>query len=136
MAFLDWFRPAEPPAAAAAPPWAGADLEQLRDVLRRASMGDLDVRVSGIEPSSPLAGMGDDINHLLDLVDAFMRETEGCLGSAQAGRHHRRFLLRGMLGGFAAGARQMNSVSAALADHRAGEAPRRAGREEPVPDAF
>lgn len=105
------------------PTWDPGELEQLRDVLRRASMGDLEVRVSGIEADSALGGMADDINHLLDLVDAFLRETEGCLTAAEEGRHHRRFVLRGMLGAFAAGARQINSVGAALEEARAGALP-------------
>lgn len=126
-------RPAEdPPPIGTGHAWDPAELEVLRDVLRRASMGDLDVRVSGVAPDSQLAGMGHDINHLLDLVDAFLRETEGCLTAAESGRHYRRFVLRGMLGAFAAGARQINSVGSALAAYRAVEVP---AAPAPGPDA-
>lgn len=86
------------------------ELEEIRDVLRHAAMGTLDVRVTNVSPASPLAGLAQDLNRHLDLVDAFLREMEATLEAAVDGRGYRRFLLRGMLGDFAVGAQHVNAA--------------------------
>lgn len=86
------------------------EIEEIRDVLRRASLGDLDARVSHVMPNSRLAGLADDVNRFLDLVDSYLRESESTLTAAAEGRSYRRFLTRGMLGAFTTNAQQINVV--------------------------
>lgn len=85
------------------------DLEEIRDVLRQAALGHLDARVVGVAHESPLAGLAQDLNRHLDLVDSFLREMSATLEAAMEGRSYRKFLLRGMLGDFAIGAQQVNA---------------------------
>lgn len=87
-----------------------SDLEEIRDVLRHAALGNLDARVTSVAPASPLAGLAADLNRHLDLVDSFLREMEATLEAAVEGRGYRRFLLRGMLGDFATGAHHVNAA--------------------------
>lgn len=110
------------------------DIDRIRDVLRRAGSGDLEVRVTHVPPDSPYSSLAQDLNRLLDLMDAFLRETEATLGAAREGRGYRRFLLRGMLGAFAHGAQEVNGAADALASalqaatHADGPAERARGR--------
>lgn len=86
------------------------EIEEIRDVLRRASLGDLDARVSHVTPDSPFAGIADDVNRLLDLVDSYLRESQATLTAAAEGRSYRRFITRGMLGAFTTNAQRINAV--------------------------
>jgi hypothetical protein len=65
----------------------------------------------------------DDVNQLLDIVDAFVRESGASLMAASEGRYHRQFLLRGMPGTLRDGAGQINAAHASMrsASRRLGE---------------
>lgn len=119
--------------AATADATGGPDLEEIRDVLRRASMGDVDARVVGVPADSDVAGLANDLNRLLDLVDAFLRETDATLAAAEQGRTYRRFLQRGMLGAFALTAQQVNTAAqiVAAADSAQDESDEDGGTEDP-----
>lgn len=66
----------------------------------------------------PLDGMcgriGDHLNRTMDLLDAFMRETQACLIAASQERYHREFLLQGMPGAFKVGATSVNNACTAM----------------------
>ncbi len=83
---------------------AAAALAKVGEVLEAAARGDLERRVLDIEPDDPHAPIMHALNHLLDLTDAYVRETRACLEAAGEGRFHRIFLDRGMRGGFGDGA--------------------------------
>lgn len=86
------------------------ELEEIRDVIRRASLGDLDARVSHVNANSHHAGLADDVNRFLDLVDSYLRESQATLTAAAEGRSYRRFLAHGMLGAFTTNAQKINDV--------------------------
>ncbi len=56
------------------------------------------------------------LNHLIDITDAFVRESAASLTAASAGRYYREFLVRGMPGSFAHGAMTINDARQGMAD--------------------
>ena len=88
---------------------AGLDLGPVVEVLRRAAAGDLEARV--VEPGEgPLGELGNVLNHLLDLNDAFVRESGAALDAAAQGRFHRTLIERGLPGAYREGARRINAA--------------------------
>ncbi|GAB94583.1 methyl-accepting chemotaxis protein [Kineosphaera limosa] len=85
-------------------------LARLAQVIESAAHGDLEVRADVLTGNEQLDAAGESFNRLLDVVDAFMREAQACLSAAADGRGHRQFLLRGMPGGFEAGAKDINTA--------------------------
>ena len=49
------------------------EVQQLIDVCERASRGDMEARVLGLDPASGLGRVGNAINKLLDISDAYIR---------------------------------------------------------------
>ncbi|WP_168584054.1 methyl-accepting chemotaxis protein [Gephyromycinifex aptenodytis] len=111
-----WWRRAPEPARsleeAQRQPPAQETLSMLAQVLHRCAQGDLDVRAS---PAPGVAGeVARDLNRTLDLMDAFVRETQACLLAAAQGRYCREFLLQAMPGSFRVGAQHVNSARSAM----------------------
>jgi methyl-accepting chemotaxis protein len=86
-------------------------LDEVQAVCAAAAQGDLEPRILNAEEHGPLGHVAHSINHLLDLTDAYVRESTAALDAASEGRYYRRFLTRGMLGSFGAGARTINTAS-------------------------
>jgi methyl-accepting chemotaxis protein len=80
------------------------------EICARAAAGDLEARATGISRYGDQGSLLHSINHLLDLADAFTRESGASLQAANSGRFHRAFLERGMLGDFQRGARIINDA--------------------------
>lgn len=86
-------------------------VEDMNRVLLAASSGDLEQRVATPDnPTSYAARRAQGLNHLLDIVDAFVRESGDTLEATSEGRYHRRFLTRGMPGSFAVGAKRIDDA--------------------------
>ncbi|HET9516573.1 MAG TPA: methyl-accepting chemotaxis protein [Actinoplanes sp.] len=82
---------------------AADDSEALRLIAatcRAAAAGDFEARLPPIGDSSAARAARDELNALLDITDAFVRESGATLNAAAEGRFHRRFLTRGMKGDF------------------------------------
>ena len=95
-------------------------MRQMLGVCREAARGNLEPRLRDLRLGEDVDEMRRGINHLLDLVDAFVREAGASLTHASEGKYYRRVLERGMLGSFRLGAATINRANAALA-HAAGE---------------
>jgi methyl-accepting chemotaxis protein len=100
---------------------AQAELELYRmwisraaDVCERAAAGDLEPRLLLIPTEGELRRLTVNINHLLDMTDAFVRESSASLTAAAEGRFHRRIILRGMLGAFRQASDTTNSAGGEL----------------------
>ena len=76
-----------------------------------ASKGDLEARILRIDDSSELAGLLRSINHLLDMTDAFVRESSAALDYASEGKFFRRVLPNGLLGSFGRASERINSAT-------------------------
>jgi methyl-accepting chemotaxis protein len=97
------------PAAAGLDP---AVLEAFTLTCRQVAAGDLEARVPLISEDPAVVVARDTVNHLLDVMDAYIRESVASLASAHEGRFHRVFLERGLSGAFAGGARKINEARA------------------------
>ena len=86
-------------------------------VCREAASGNLEARVTDIEGFGELSSRWIAINKLLDLTDAFVREAGVSLEYASRGKYFRRFLLRGMLGSFRAGAEIITTACGAMEEN-------------------
>jgi methyl-accepting chemotaxis protein len=94
-----------------------ATLRALAGACQATSKGDVEVRVPqlpGEDRYPDVATIRHSMNRLLDLTDAFIRESAASLASATEGRFHRRFLERGMQGAFRDGARSINQARDAM----------------------
>lgn len=81
------------------------------DVCRSAAEGDLEARVLRIDAEGELGEMLHSINHLLDMSDAFVRESTAALAHASEGKFFRRVLLKGMRGTFHQASRGINEAT-------------------------
>lgn len=92
-------------------------------VVERAAAGDLEARVPALDENVQADALRDGVNRLLDVTDAFVRESQAALSAAASGRFHRRFLQQGMPGSFREGAARIDAGRASMADgaHRLAE---------------
>ncbi len=70
------------------------------DVCELAATGDLEPRILLGPADGEVGRLIRGINHLLDMTDAYVRESRASLQAAGEGRFHRRVVLSGMLGTF------------------------------------
>ncbi|MGY2003347.1 methyl-accepting chemotaxis protein [Blastococcus sp. SYSU DS1024] len=92
-------------------------VRQLTTACEAASRGDLEAR-SRIAPAAEavpeLASLHHALNRVLDVSDAFVRESSAALSSAAEGRFHRRLLTTGLLGSFRRTASDINDARTAM----------------------
>lgn len=86
-----------------------AGLAELDAALAAAAQGDLEVRVAPL-PGAELTSVRANANRVLDLMDAYVRESSAALGAAAEGRYHRAFLTRGMPGALREGAERFDTA--------------------------
>jgi len=82
-----------------------AEVQLYRGILARvihvtaeAAQGNLETRLLHFDGSDKFGGLARSINHLLDMIDAFLREAGAALEYASHEKFFRRVLLRGMRG--------------------------------------
>lgn len=88
-----------------------AAMAQVSRVCAAAARGDLEQRILNIHDDGPIGAMQRDINHLLDMTDAFVREASASLTHAAEEKFYRRVLTRGMRGSFRHGAELINAAT-------------------------
>ncbi len=89
-----------------------AELAQIADVCERAADGDLEARLTGLaHHDGDLGRLCHAINHLLDVADAYVRETGAAMDHANRGQFHRPILLRGLPGSYRHGATVINRAA-------------------------
>ncbi|MEM1422478.1 MAG: methyl-accepting chemotaxis protein [Planctomycetota bacterium] len=81
-----------------------------------ASRGDLEPRVMDIDGSDPMAPLAHAVNNLIDVIDAFVRESATSLEFASGGRFYRRILSGGLDGSFARAAETINGSTTRMGD--------------------
>lgn len=93
---------------------SSADQDWLRvaaDVCRRAAAGDLESRILRIDVDDECGELLHSINHLLDMTDAFIRESTATLEAASREEFYRRVRPEGLLGAFGHAVRKINSAT-------------------------
>jgi methyl-accepting chemotaxis protein len=90
-------------------------LAELTRVCQAALSGDLEPRVGDLGDDPELRAARRALNDLLDVTDAYVRESSVSLGYASQGRFYRHFIVRGMPGTFRSGAATINEATAVMA---------------------
>jgi len=86
-------------------------LAEATETCEQAASGNLEARVLHTDSSGEVARLGQAINHMLDMTDAFLREVGASLEYASRGKFFRRVLLRGMRGSFRHTSEIMNQAT-------------------------
>ncbi len=96
----------------------GRRLDMVAGVCERAAQGDLEARIIGIREGDgdSLGRLMHAINHQLDIVDAFARESTASLAYVRDGRFFRRVLRRGLTGSFRHAAEVMNAATRTMGE--------------------
>jgi methyl-accepting chemotaxis protein len=94
-----------------------AFVRQLTAACNAAAAGDLEARacpVPGSDDVPDLVALQHAVNRVLDVSDAFVRESSAALTTAAEGRFHRRLLLTGLRGAFRHSAADINAARDAM----------------------
>jgi methyl-accepting chemotaxis protein len=86
------------------------EVSRITEICRRAAKGDLEARITHIDSSTPLGGMAVEINRVLDICDAYVREAGAAMESCASDRFHRPIVLRGMHGAYRKSSEVINSA--------------------------
>jgi methyl-accepting chemotaxis protein len=92
---------------------------QLEDIVRMcetAANGDLEPRLRTEQADPQMRRLVIALNHLLDMLDSYVRESEESLDHASKGKYYRRMLVRGMRGRFQRAARVINAGVARMGE--------------------
>ena len=79
-----------------------------------ASAGDLEPRVPRLSEDPDLVAARAAVNHLLDVLDAYVRESSAAINASSHGRYYRRLLEGGLLGAFREGASTIDAGREAM----------------------
>lgn len=83
-------------------------------VCQCAARGDLEARILNIDVDGELGTLLFSINHVLDIMDAFRRESTAALAFASRGEFYRQVLTHGLLGSFGQAATCINNATAEM----------------------
>jgi methyl-accepting chemotaxis protein len=89
-------------------------VQALRDAARAGSEGDLEARVPCLGSDPLVVEARSAVNHLLDVLDAYVRESSAAIEASAHGRYYRRLLTGGLLGAFREGARTIDTGRATM----------------------
>jgi methyl-accepting chemotaxis protein len=92
----------------------GRSVAVLSAVARGAAAGDLETRVVRFGDGGDLKRLARDLNHLLDMTDAYVRESQASMASVEGGAFHRRIMPAGLLFGFGRAAGTINGAIEAM----------------------
>ncbi len=90
---------------------ARATLARAAVVCSRAANGDLEARVLDVPDGGSIGKIQSAVNRLLDVTDAFVRESQGATTAMCEGRYHRTLLVRGMPGAYREAATAISGTS-------------------------
>jgi len=84
---------------------------RIAEICDRAAEGDLEARIVSLPREGDWRRVCLAINHLLDMVDAYVRETKAVLEYCSRGEYHRPILVRGMHGAYRSAAGVINRAA-------------------------
>ena len=85
-----------------------------REVCLAIARGDFEARLISIEPKGPLGDLLQSINNMIDVTDAFVRESGAAMEYVSRGKYFRRVLPTGLLGSFRRQSGVINSATMAI----------------------
>ena len=86
-------------------------IQTLTNVVEAGARGDMEQRVLSCDSSDDLRQLADSINRLLDVTDAFVRESGAALSYATKGKYFRRVMSGGLQGAFSDAADSINNAT-------------------------
>lgn len=92
---------------------ANKTIKSYNNVLTHIASGDFESRITIIDEAGQLGQLGGNINKVVDLTDAFIREVRNSMQAVSEGRYYRTVLERGLPGIYRRSARAVNQVTAA-----------------------
>jgi methyl-accepting chemotaxis protein len=93
---------------------AGQSIREVATVCAQAFKGDLEARVLGARDGGDLGRAQKSVNDMLDIVDAFVRESAASMEYVSRGKTFRKVLTRGLPGSFRNGAVVINAGTDAM----------------------
>ncbi|TAH65211.1 MAG: methyl-accepting chemotaxis protein [Rhodopseudomonas palustris] len=97
-----------------------AAVAEIAAVCEKARHGDLEARTMGRRDAGDLGRAQAEVNNMLDIVDAFVREASASMDYVSQGKTFRKVLTRGLPGSFCIAANTINA-STDLMDHKVRE---------------
>ncbi|RUM65532.1 MAG: chemotaxis protein [Sulfurospirillum sp.] len=76
-------------------------VQKITEVTTQAANGNIEVRVTGINPNDPLAKAAWGINNMLDQIEAVLRGSNSAISEASIGNTYRKIFCQGLKGTFA-----------------------------------
>jgi methyl-accepting chemotaxis protein len=95
-----------------------AELVRLAALCQRAARGDLEARITDIDPASELVHLSQAINAMLDMADSFVREAAAAMEHCSREKFHRPILVRGLRGAYEQSARVINRAGEKMRENR------------------
>ncbi len=92
----------------------GQAIKTASKVMAMAAAGNLEIRATRIASNGEISEFLHNINRLLDLSDAFVREAKVSLACVARGQFYRRVVETGMVGDFGESAREINRTTCAM----------------------
>ncbi len=89
-------------------------IEAVSAVCAQAARGDLEARIAGAREGGELGQLQKSVNDMLDIVDAFVRESAASMGYISRGKCFRKVLVRGLPGSFRSGALVINAATESM----------------------
>jgi methyl-accepting chemotaxis protein len=90
------------------------NIEIAASVCARAAQGDLEARTPGVRDGGTMGQLQKSINDMIDIVDAFVRESAASMEYVSHGKRFRKVLTRGLPGSFRSGATVINAAVDAI----------------------
>lgn len=90
----------------------GIALKKIADVSDKATRGDFDARIVKLSERGSLEKLADSVNNLIDITDAFVRETRHSMEIVSEGHYYRKVIEKGLPGYFRLSAAALNRVTA------------------------
>lgn len=91
-------------------PWE-ARFAAMADICERAARGDLEARLIGYASDPLLGPLSTSINHLLDVSDAYVRESSAAMHACSQGYYERPILCQGMNNAYRGAAQIINQAA-------------------------
>jgi len=96
------------------------ELRRVAAICERAAQGDLEARITHIDPNTEFGRLCQSINHMLDIADSFAREAAAVMESCGNDRFHRPILLRGLKGAYLKSAAIINQAGLKMQKNQRG----------------
>lgn len=90
------------------------NIGEISKVCEAAAHGNLEERIVLLQDTGPIKTLSQSVNHLLDMSDAFVRESKASFDAVEKGNFNRRIVDKGILGSYNLAAKSVNHAIIAM----------------------